>query len=90
MRKLKKTIRFYTVLISFISVIIVFCNAAMPLVVKNVTDFLVEKKFEKINQELALYILLILVVLLCEYASKVFDARFKNVLITMFRRLLSV
>ncbi|MDO4711578.1 MAG: ABC transporter ATP-binding protein [Peptostreptococcaceae bacterium] len=87
MSKLKNVIRFYTIIIGIVSVIVVLCNSGIPLVVKGVTDSLVEFHFDKVNQQLVFFILLILLVLFCEFANKVLNSKFKVELILLFRKL---
>lgn len=87
MKELRNVIRKYTIIISSISVIVVICNSAMPLVVKSVADLLINKNFDLVRQKLLVYIILIVLILGAEYASKVFNAKFKTKLTVLFRRL---
>lgn len=87
MNKLKNTIRFYTIMIGLISIVVVLCNSGMPLVVKAVTDSLTQADFGKVDRQLIYYLLLILTVLLSEYTSKVLNSKFKMKLTTLLRRL---
>ena len=48
MKKLKKNIYLYSILIVIFSIFTVYSNANMPMIIKEITDSITEKQFYKI------------------------------------------
>ena len=48
MKTLKKNIYLYSILIVIFSIFTVYSNANMPMVIKEITDSITEKQFDKI------------------------------------------
>ena len=88
MKKLKKNIYLYSILIVIFSIFTVYSNANMPMIIKEITDSITEKQFDKIFGYFVKYALLIVLVLCSEFIGKLLNAKYRRLLYMKLRNLL--
>lgn len=87
MKKLKKNIYLYSILIVIFSIFTVYSNANMPMIIKEITDSITAKQFDKIFGYFVKYALLIVLVLCSEFISKLLNAKYRRLLYMRLRNL---
>ena len=87
MKKLKKNIYLYSILIVIFSIFTVYSNANMPMIIKEITDSITEKQFDKIFGYFVKYALLIVLVLCSEFVGKLLNAKYRRLLYMRLRNL---
>ena len=77
----------YSILIVIFSIFTVYSNANMPMIIKEITDSITEKQFDKIFGYFVKYALLIVLVLCSEFVGKLLNAKYRRLLYMKLRNL---
>lgn len=85
MKNLKKKVYFYSLLITIFSILTVYSNANMPMIIKEIIDNITNKNFDKIFSYFVKYGVLVALVLSSEFITKFLNVGYRKYLYLKLR-----